>query len=165
MVLAPVVNTEHVQHPAPVLTCWDAGVITGAVLPVGSPQSVARRTDLRGHQLKPALVLWLAENIPIVENKSLRNHGADSVLRYTLFVNNSRHACYCYMKMSWGNCSVKMSSPHGDFHDEPEGIAPRRPGRRGFGRPNQQSGRRRCSAAHTPTVSAPEASGPLRRVQ
>jgi len=32
--------------------------------------------------------------------------------------------CRCYMKMSWGNCSVKVSCPHGDFHDEPEGIAP-----------------------------------------
>ena len=26
--------------------------------------------------------------------------------------------------MSWGNGSVKMSSPYGDFHDEPEGVAP-----------------------------------------
>src|SRR2546427_10727851 len=32
------------------------------------------------------------------------------------------------MKMSWGNCSVKMSSPYGDFHDEREGTAPGRPG-------------------------------------
>jgi hypothetical protein len=30
--------------------------------------------------------------------------------------------------MSWGNCSVKMSSPNGDFHDEPEGVAPGRIG-------------------------------------
>src|SRR5215472_15242202 len=50
--------------------------------------------------------------------------------------------CYCYMKMSWGNCSVKMSSPYGDFHDEPEGSAPRRSGHRGLGRPHQQSRRR-----------------------
>src|SRR2546428_12919926 len=27
------------------------------------------------------------------------------------------------MKMSWGNCHVKVSSPHGDFYVEPEGIA------------------------------------------
>src|SRR2546425_2014667 len=26
------------------------------------------------------------------------------------------------MKMSWGNCWVKVSCPHGDFHDEPEGT-------------------------------------------
>src|SRR4029434_1127374 len=25
--------------------------------------------------------------------------------------------------MSWGNCSVKVSWPYGDFHDEPEGVA------------------------------------------
>src|SRR5439155_10958015 len=40
-------------------------------------------------------------------------------------VSRSRSACCCcYMKMSWGNCSVKVSCPHGDFHDEQEGTAP-----------------------------------------
>src|SRR2546425_11387916 len=29
------------------------------------------------------------------------------------------------MKMSWGNCWVKVSCPHGDFHDEPEGTGKR----------------------------------------
>src|SRR5436309_5894415 len=24
--------------------------------------------------------------------------------------------CWCYVKMSWGNCYVKVSCPHGDFH-------------------------------------------------
>src|SRR5437763_642927 len=32
-------------------------------------------------------------------------------------------ACWCYVKMSWGNCYVKVSCPHGDFHVEPEGVA------------------------------------------
>jgi hypothetical protein len=32
--------------------------------------------------------------------------------------------CCCYMKTSWGSCSVKRSSPYGDLHDEPEGAAP-----------------------------------------
>src|SRR5438552_2624356 len=31
--------------------------------------------------------------------------------------------CWCYVKMSWGNCYVKVSCPHGDFHVEPEGVA------------------------------------------
>src|SRR4030095_14061745 len=38
------------------------------------------------------------------------------------------------MKMSWGNCYVKVSCPHGDFHVEPEGVASSRAvegGRRG----------------------------------
>src|SRR2546427_9534672 len=36
--------------------------------------------------------------------------------------------------MSWGNCYVKVSCPHGDFHVEPEGVASSRTvegGRRG----------------------------------
>jgi hypothetical protein len=41
-----------------------------------------------------------------------------------LGVNAPVGTCYCYIKMSWGNCSVKMSSPYGDFHDEPQGVAP-----------------------------------------
>src|SRR4029434_10390240 len=30
-------------------------------------------------------------------------------------VNPATTACYCYIKMSWGNCSVKMSSPMETF--------------------------------------------------
>jgi len=41
-----------------------------------------------------------------------------------LVVNKYLHFCCCYMKMSWGSCSVKMSSPYGDIHDEREGVAP-----------------------------------------
>src|SRR5215470_6886958 len=36
-------------------------------------------------------------------------------------------ACYCYIKMSWGTCSVKMSSPHGDIHDEPGWLSANAP--------------------------------------
>src|SRR5437870_7062191 len=42
--------------------------------------------------------------------------------------------CWCYVKMSWGNCYVEVSCPHGDFHVEPEGVASSRTvegGRRG----------------------------------
>src|SRR3989442_1603054 len=46
--------------------------------------------------------------------------------------------------MSWGNCSVKMSSPYGDFHDEPKGVAPARPAGR---RPAQHRARRPREAA------------------
>src|SRR5262249_55662086 len=45
-----------------------------------------------------------------------------------------RHDCYCYIKMSWGNCSVKVSSPNGDFHDEPQGVARGRIGGGSVGR-------------------------------
>ena len=38
-------------------------------------------------------------------------------------VNRPMCRCYCYLKMSWGNCAVKMSSAYGDFHDEPQGVA------------------------------------------
>src|SRR5437867_4642063 len=44
--------------------------------------------------------------------------------------------------MSWGNCYVKVSSPHGDFHDEPEGVAPGRLGGGRVGGADQQPGRR-----------------------
>jgi hypothetical protein len=45
------------------------------------------------------------------------------------------------MKMSWGNCTAKMSSLHGDFHDEPEGGTPRWLGDGRLGRPDHQRGR------------------------
>src|SRR5256885_8865234 len=77
-----------------------------------------------------------------------------------------RVRCCCYMKMSWGNCYVKVSwgapfvevsLPHGDLHDEPEGVAPGRPGQ---GRPrttHHQSARSHESAAERPAISALEA--------
>src|SRR5207302_9874599 len=65
--------------------------------------------------------------------------------------------CYCYIEMSWGNCSVKVSSPYGDFHDEPEGVAPRRTGDCGRGRPDQQSGGSRRPAHDAPAISAAQA--------
>src|SRR2546430_7895084 len=61
-------------------------------------------------------------------------------------VETGRGYCYCYIKMSWGNCAVKMSSPHGDFHDEPEGVAPGRPGCGGVCRADQQPGRGGCAS-------------------
>src|SRR5260370_32811059 len=59
--------------------------------------------------------------------------------------------------MSWGNCSVKVSSLHGDFHDEPKGVAPARPAGRGRRRPDHQSGGRQGVARDAPAVSAPQA--------
>src|SRR5262245_53148497 len=58
--------------------------------------------------------------------------------RATQSVKERTAPCYCYIKMSWGNCSVKMSSPHGDIHDEPEGVAPGGVGHRRAGRTYQQ---------------------------
>lgn len=81
-------RSECVQHPPPVLTCWEPGVIEGAVPPVGDPERVARRPDLSGHHLEPVLILRLAEDIPIVQNKGLKDHGVDRVSRDTLLVNN-----------------------------------------------------------------------------
>src|SRR5207245_1633473 len=46
--------------------------------------------------------------------------------------------CCCYMKMSWGSCSVKVSF-HGDLHDEPKGITAPRPGAGSAGRPSTGS--------------------------
>src|SRR5882724_9931710 len=37
-------------------------------------------------------------------------------------VNRIGTTCCCYIKMSWGNRSVKISSRYGDFHDEPKGV-------------------------------------------
>src|SRR5438105_13108837 len=38
-------------------------------------------------------------------------------------VKRLRNRCWCYVKMSWGNCYVKVSCPHGDLRVEPKGIA------------------------------------------
>src|SRR3989442_1162269 len=74
--------------------------------------------------------------------------------------------CCCYMKMSWGNCYVKVSwgapfveesFPHGDLHDEPEGVAPGRPGQGRPRRTHHQSARSQESAAERPAISALEA--------
>jgi hypothetical protein len=86
--LAAAASSECFQHSPPVLTCWEPGVIRGTVSPVGGPERVAKRPDLRGHHLEPALILRLAKDIPIVQNKGLRNHGVERVSRYTLLVNN-----------------------------------------------------------------------------
>jgi len=88
VVLAVVSRSDCVQHPPPVLTCWDAGIIDGTVPPVGVPERVDSRLDLSRHRLEPSLILRLAEHIPIVQNKGLKNHGVDRVSRYTLLVNN-----------------------------------------------------------------------------
>src|SRR5216117_1055773 len=66
--------------------------------------------------------------------------GGRIFCKYEGVVNTTGPSCYCYIKMSWGNCSVKMSSLHGDFHDEPEGVASRRIGSGGAGRADQQPG-------------------------
>src|SRR5439155_1237316 len=63
----------------------------------------------------------------------------------------------CYVKVSWGAPFVEVSFPHGDLHDEPEGVAPGRPGQ---GRPrmtHHQSARSHESAAERPAISALEA--------
>src|SRR5205807_4875783 len=63
----------------------------------------------------------------------------------------------CYVKVSWGAPFVEVSLPHGDLHDEPEGVAPGRPGQ---GRPrttHHQSARSHESAAERPAISALEA--------
>ena len=49
--------------------------------------------------------------------------------------------CGCYVKMSWGNCSVKVSS-YGDFHDEQEGTAPATGGRGQVGTRHEGRGNR-----------------------
>src|SRR6266436_5766944 len=58
--------------------------------------------------------------------REYRLHG--SLPRLAAFeapVNDRRGNCWCSMKMSPPNCSGKMSSPHGDFHDEQEGSTAR----------------------------------------
>jgi hypothetical protein len=40
---------------------------------VGGPERIDRRPDLSRHRLEPSFILRLAENIPIVQNKGLRN--------------------------------------------------------------------------------------------
>jgi hypothetical protein len=64
-----------------------------------------------------------------VENARLARRQRLVKLRFSI--------CWCSMKMSPPNCSVKMSSPHGDFHDEQKGSATRGarqggPGRRDY---------------------------------
>src|SRR5437773_7773104 len=81
----------------------------------------------------------------------------ETIARQWVFGNPWGAACYCYIKMSWGNCSVKVSSSHGDFHDEPEGVAPRRTGDCGRSRPDQQSGGSRRPAHDAPAISAAQA--------
>src|SRR5438309_9856814 len=71
--------------------------------------------------------------------------------------------CYCYIKMSWGNCSVEMSSRHGDFHDEPEGVTPRGAAHRGGGTADQQWGGGGGPAHHGPAVSAAQTAVPRDR--
>ena len=67
------------------------------------------------------------------------------------------------MKMSWGSCSVKRSSRHGDHHDEPQGNPPGRAGASRPGGPHHEPGRRSGPAPHDPAVPAAEAAGPGRR--
>src|SRR2546427_6438443 len=66
----------------------------------------------------------------------------------------------CYVKVSWGAPFVEVSFPHGDLHDEPEGVAPGRPGQGRPRRTHHQSARSHESAAERPAISAVEA--PLR---
>jgi hypothetical protein len=53
-----------------------------------------------------------------------RNNGPDALPRTVtssyFTVKHIGQQCRCYVKMSWGNCSVRVSSPYGDLHDEPE---------------------------------------------
>src|SRR5207248_10098164 len=57
-------------------------------------------------------------------------------------------------KMSWGNCSVKVSCPHGDFHDEPEGTAPGRLGQSRALGAHYESPRRHGPASDHPAIPA-----------
>src|SRR4029450_11552812 len=90
------------------------------------------------------------------------SHGVSLRLRRTR-VKRSLGRCYCYIKMSWGNCSVKMSSPHGDIYDEPEGVAPRWPGPGRRGGKDHQPGRCGGTADLAPTVSATQGAVSRRR--
>src|SRR4029453_1992926 len=74
-----------------------------------------------------------------------------------LGVNATADPCRCYMKMSWGNCSVKVSCPHGDFHDEPQGTAAGRPGQSCACEAHYQSRSRQRSAAYGPPGPTPQA--------
>src|SRR5256712_13890104 len=98
-----------------------------------------------------------------------RSVRAATLARPRRVVNRLEKVCCCYMKMSWGNCYVKVSwgapfvevsFPHGDLHDEPEGVAPGRPGQGRRRRTHHQSARSHESAAERPAISAVEA--PLR---
>src|SRR5206468_7339773 len=76
-------------------------------------------------------------------------------MRFTLTrradaVKNGAGFCWCYVKMSWGNCSVKVSCPHGDFHDEPEGIAPS-----GFGQSRARRAHHEPPSGHRPASHGP----------
>src|SRR5262250_273970 len=70
--------------------------------------------------------------------------------------------CWCYVKMSWGKCCVKVSSPHGHFHGdarhEPQGSSP--PGHSACGgrRTDQQSAGSRGPRPHHPPGAAPASS-------
>src|SRR4029450_2057603 len=67
--------------------------------------------------------------------------------------------CWCSMKMSPPNCSVKMSSPHGDFYDEQEGSAARGARQSSPGRQDHEPGGRASVASERAAVQA--AQGPL----
>src|SRR3989449_4050994 len=67
------------------------------------------------------------------------------------------------MKMSPPNCSVKMSSPHGDFHDEQEGSTTRRSRGGSPGRQDHEPGGRPGVASHRATVQAPQGPRPSAR--
>src|SRR5437588_11038189 len=95
--------------------------------------------------------------LPLVSSLSILYPQGVLSLRGRRLSSAARHPCYCYIEMSWGNCSVKVSSPYGDFHDEPEGVAPRRTGDCGRGRPDQQSGGSRRPAHDAPAISAAQA--------
>src|SRR5437016_14607705 len=67
----------------------------------------------------------LIASLPVVRLNVGPKHGE---------VKRGAPCCWCYIKMSWGNCSVKVSCPHGHLHGdhrhEPEGnAAPRHPAR------------------------------------
>src|SRR3989449_8671516 len=67
--------------------------------------------------------------------------------------------CWCSMKMSPPNCSVKMSSPYGDFHDEQEGSATCWARQGSPGGQDHEPGGRPGVAPYRATVQATE--GPL----
>src|SRR5215472_5477146 len=69
-------------------------------------------------------------------------------------------ACCCSIKMSPRNCSVKMSPPYGDIHDEQEGSPPGRAGESGLGREDHEPGGSAGLAAECAAVQAAEGALP-----
>src|SRR5882724_6308765 len=89
----------------------------------------------------------LASNVPASLRDPVR---ARTIMYNTSKVKPAELSCWCYVKMSWGNCSVKVSCPHGDFHDEPEGIAPS-----GLGQSRARRAHHELPSGHRPASHGP----------